>query len=165
MLALKEELQQTKEELIAVVSSIPDEHIDTTPFEGSWTAGQVLEHLCKSVGTKVLKGNTQKTERPADEKIAFVRSIFLDFTKKFNAPDFILPTEATHNKQDQLALLTAKFDRLIAALETYDLEEECTDLSLPGFGNLTRMEWIAFQMLHTKRHTEQLKHIAAAFKS
>ncbi|HPH93156.1 MAG TPA: DinB family protein [Ferruginibacter sp.] len=165
MLPLKDELKQTQSALIAVVSSIPDDKIDVVPFEGSWTAGQVLEHLCKSVSTRILKGNVQTVSRPADEKIAFVRSIFLDFTKKYSAPDFILPLDATHNKQEQLLLLTGKFDRLIAALDSYNLAEECTDLTLPGFGNFTRLEWIAFQMLHTKRHTEQLRNIAAALNS
>jgi len=165
MLPIKQELQQTKEELIEVVSSIPDDLIDTIPFEGSWTAGQVLEHLCKSVSSRILQGTVQTVSRPADEKIAFVRSVFLDFTKKFNAPDFILPTDATHNKQEQLALLTGKFDRLIAALDSYNLAEECSDFAIPGFGNFTRLEWIAFHMLHTRRHTEQLKHIATRLRS
>lgn len=165
MLALKEELQQTKEELITVVSSIPDDKIDSIPFEGSWTAGQVLEHLCKSVSTKILMGNVQAVSRPADEKINLVRTVFLDFTQKFKAPDFIVPLEATHNKQEQLSLLTEKFDRLIAALDMYNLAEECTDFSIPGFGSFTRLEWIAFHMLHTKRHTAQLRNIAAAFSN
>ncbi len=164
MQALIQELKQTKLSLIDVVSSISDDKTDTIPFEGSWTAGQVLEHLCKSVSTSVLRGNVQKVNRPADEKIAFVRSIFLDFTKKFKAPEFIIPVEATHNKAEQLSLLTAKFDRLIAAVDAFDLTEECTDFSVPGFGNFTRMEWIAFHMIHTQRHIEQLKNIAEKLK-
>ena len=161
MQALIKELEQTKDELINVVSSISNDKIDTIPFEGSWTAGQLLEHLCKGVSTGILRGNVQKVSRPADEKIAFVRSVFLDFTQKFNAPDFIVPVETTHNKAEQLSILTAKFDRLIEAVGTYDLTEECIDFAIPGFGNFTRMEWIAFHMIHTQRHLQQLKHIAA----
>jgi hypothetical protein len=160
MQALKEELNQTKQSLIDVVSSISDDKTDTIPFEGSWTTGQVLEHLCKSVSTSVLRGNVQTVNRQADEKIAFVRSVFSDFTQKFKAPEFIVPVEATHNKAEQLALLTAKFDRLMDAVDTFDLTEECTDFSVPGFGNFTRMEWIAFHMIHTQRHIHQLENIA-----
>ncbi len=160
MQALIDELTQTKEKLIAVVSSIPGDKTDLVPFEGSWTAGQVLEHLTKSVSTAVLRGNVQAVNRPADEKIAFVRSVFLDFTKKFGAPEFIIPSETKHNKEEQLAALTAKFDRLIAAVDSFDLTQECIDYAIPGFGNFTRMEWIAFHMIHTQRHLEQLKNIA-----
>jgi hypothetical protein len=161
MQALIEELKQTQQSLIDVVNSISDDKIDTIPFEGSWTAGQVLEHLSKSVSTSVLRGNVQRVSRPADEKIIFVRSVFSDFTKKFTAPEFVVPMETMHNKAAQLLLLAAKFDRLIAAVDTLDLTEECTDFAVPGFGNFTRMEWIAFHMIHTQRHIEQLKNIAA----
>ncbi len=165
MLPLNEKLNQTLEELIAVVSSIPDNEINIVPFEGSWTAGQVLEHLCRSVSTGILKGNVQAVSRPADEKIAFVQSVFLDFTKKFSAPEFIVPVNTAYNKHEQLSLLTAKFNKLTAALDMYNLAEECTDFAIPGFGNFTRLEWIAFHMLHTRRHTEQLRNIAAVLKS
>lgn len=165
MQTLAEELIQTQGELASVVTSIPDDKINIVPFEGSWTAGQVLEHLCKSVSTGILKGNVQAVSRPADEKIAFVQAVFLDFTKKFSAPDFVVPVGTAYNKQEQLSLLTEKFDRLIAALDMYNLAEECIDFAIPGFGNFTRLEWIAFHMLHTRRHTEQLRNIAAALNS
>jgi hypothetical protein len=164
MQILIEELRKTRQLLTDVVLSIDDDAIDTIPFEGSWTAGQVLEHLCKVVSTGILRGTVQKTDRPADEKIAFVRSVFFDFEKKFDAPDFVMPVETTHNKTEQLSILTAKFDRLIEAVDTYDLTEECIDFAIPGFGNFTRMEWIAFHMIHTQRHLHQLKDIAAKLK-
>lgn len=160
MQSLIDELKQTKQTLNEVVLSIPNNQTDTIVFEGSWSAGQVLEHLCKSVSTGILRGNVQKTDRPANEKIAFIKNVFFDYTKKFKAPEFILPVEPIHNKEEQLALLSAKFDRLIDAIGQYDLTEECVDFSIPGFGAFTRMEWIAFHMIHTQRHLEQLKQIS-----
>lgn len=164
MQALLEELKQTQQELIAVAAAIPADKNDTIPFEGSWTAGQVLEHLCRSVSTGILRGNVQTVNRPADEKIAMVRAAFLDFTKKFSAPAFIVPVETTHNKEEQVAILTAKFDRLMDAVTAFNLAEECTDFAIPGFGNFTRLEWIAFHMIHTQRHLQQLRHITAALQ-
>lgn len=164
MQALIDELKQTQQQLIDVVSSIPGDKIDTVPFEGSWTAGEVLEHLIKSVGTATLRGNTITVSRPADEKIATLRSSFHDFTKKFTAPSFVVPSEAKHDKEEQLSVLVAKFDRLIEAVGAFDLTQECTDFAIPGFGNFTRLEWIAFHMIHTQRHLEQLKNIAAKLK-
>lgn len=164
MQSLIEELIQTKEELLIVASSISQNQIDTVPFAGGWTAGQVLEHLCKCISTGVLRGNVQQVDRQADEKIAFIRTVFLDFTKKYEAPEFILPTEPAHNKEEHLLKLAAKFDRLLEAVNTSNLAEECIDFALPAFGNFTRMEWIAFHMLHTQRHTQQLKNIVAALE-
>jgi hypothetical protein len=165
MQALLEELIQTQQELIAVTAAIPADKYDSIPFEGSWTAGQVLEHLCRSVSTGILRGNVQTVNRPADEKIAFVRSVFLDFAKKFSAPEFIIPVEATHNKEEQVAILTGKFDRLMDAVTAFNLSEECTDFAIPGFGNFTRLEWIAFHMIHTQRHLQQLRQITAKLKN
>lgn len=155
------ELEATKNELAAVVSSVKDDNTDTIPFEGSWTPGQVLEHIDKSVSPGILNGNVKQAERAADEKVPMIRTVFLDFTKKFEAPGFIVPVETSHDKQALLSKLQHKFDKLIAAAGTMDLAEECLDFEVPGFGPFTRMEWIAFYMIHTQRHIQQLKNIAA----
>ena len=159
MQSLTEELKTTKEELRGLVNSLNENETDTIPFEGSWTAGQLLEHLDKAVGPGILNGNVQPTDRPADEKVAMVKNIFLDFTTKFTSPDFIEPTETVHDKNVLLASLSGKFDELITASETMNLGEECLDFEVPGMGRFTRMEWIYFQMIHTQRHLHQLKNI------
>jgi hypothetical protein len=161
MKTLVEELEETKNELAAAAASIKDDVVDTVPFEGSWTAGQVLEHIDKSVSPGVLNGNVRQVDRAADEKVQTVRTIFLDFTKKFEAPGFIIPTETSHDKQALVSKLNHKFDKLAAAAGTMDLAEECLDFEVPGLGAFTRLEWIAFYMAHTQRHIHQLKNIAA----
>ncbi len=133
--------------------------IDKIPFEGSWTAGQLLEHVDKAVGADVLYGKTAKTGRVADEKVALIKSIFLNFDTKFKSPEFIEPREITHDKNILLNSLNKKFDQLVIAAETLDDTEECLDFELPGMGKLTRLEWINFQMIHTQRHLHQLKNI------
>ncbi len=35
----------------------------------------------------------------------------------------------------------------------------CLDNELPTFGTLTIYEWISFALVHTQRHTQQLKKI------
>lgn len=155
------ELEETKNELAAVASSIKDDAVDTIPFEGSWTAGQLLEHIDKSVSPGILNGNVKQADRAADEKVQMVKTIFLDFTKKFEAPGFIIPVETSHDKQALISKLSHKFDKLIAAAGTMNLAEECIDFEVPGMGAFTRMEWISFYMIHTQRHIHQLKNIAA----
>lgn len=159
MQSLTAELTTTKEELTGLVNTLHDNETDTIPFEGSWTAGQLLEHLDKAVGAGILKGNVQATGRPADEKVQAIKDIFLDFTIKMTAPDFIVPTETVHDKNVLLASLSRKLDELIAASETMNLQEECLDFELPGMGKFTRMEWIYFNMIHTQRHLRQLQNI------
>lgn len=160
MKTLIAQLEDTKNELAAVAASVKDDVVDSIPFEGSWTAGQLLEHIDKSVSPGILNGNVKQVDRTADEKVQTLRSIFLDFTKKFDAPDFIVPTETSHDKQALISKISHKFDKLISAAGTMNLSEECIDFEVPGLGPFTRLEWITFYMVHTQRHTHQLKNIA-----
>ena len=159
MQSLREELQATKATLAGLIQSIDEKDIDIVPFEDSWTAGQLLEHIDKAVSPGVLHGNTQTTSRQADEKVAQVEKIFLDFNTKFKSPEFIEPVEKVHDKSVLLQSLTKKFDELAEAAASMDLQQECLDFEVPGMGRFTRLEWIAFYMIHTRRHIHQLKHI------
>ncbi|RYY69505.1 MAG: DinB family protein [Chitinophagaceae bacterium] len=159
METLIKELKATRDELVQLINAVPDNSIDRVPFEGSWTAGQLLEHVDKAVNPSILRGKLQSTDRPADQKVSQVKKIFLDFTVKYQSPEFIVPTQAIHDKQILLSSLTTKFNELAEAANTLDLKQECLDFELPGMGALTRLEWISFFMTHTQRHNHQLKNI------
>ena len=59
------ELDATLKKLYDVLSSFNQETINTVPFEGSWTAAQVGEHLRKSYDgvVQLLKGKNIPTVR------------------------------------------------------------------------------------------------------
>ncbi|RYD82704.1 MAG: DinB family protein [Sphingobacteriales bacterium] len=156
---LTQELNATKAKLMELVNAIPADQTDSIPFEGSWTAGQLLEHVDKAVSPEILHGNVQATDRPADAKVEEVKKIFLDFSQKFTSPEFIEPTEQVHDKNVLLQSLQTKFDQLIQSVKTLNMGEECTDFEVPGMGKFTRYEWISFYMIHTQRHLHQLENI------
>jgi len=153
------EIKRTKTELLAVVSSFPQEKINTVPFAGSWTAGQVSEHLLKAVGTDLLYGKTKKADRDPAEKIETLEKIFLDFNTKLTSPDFILPSNRVQEKEDLLGKLESLWNRIDKAAGELDLDEICLDFEMPGMGTLTRLEWICFFICHTRRHIFQLTNI------
>ena len=154
-------------ELLQLLSLLSEEELNMVPFPGSWTAGQVGHHLLKSYGvTDVLKGNTVPTERKPDEKTDRVKKMFLDFTTKMQAPEFITPS-STHIEKERLI---NKLQQKIQFVEDYvrgnpDLTLTCVDFELPGIGTFTRMEWIAFVTVHTRRHVYQLKNIISRIRS
>lgn len=159
---IKSESEKTFSGLYRVLAPLTDQMINTIPFEGSWTAGQVLEHVIKSASglPQVCSGPVEQVARPKDEKIAAIRKLFLDFSVKFQSPDFILPG----NDQQHKAALTDTLKKIeqdinhIAA--TQDLGVECLAFELPGFGKLTRYELLNFVLIHAQRHTRQLENIA-----
>jgi hypothetical protein len=156
------ELQNAGSGLTAAIAAIPDNKFNTVPFEGSWTAGQVTDHILKSLGVEILYGKTTTTDRPPDQQVALLADIFLDFTTKLKSPDFILPSDEPQDKQVRLKDANDRFNKLVEAAKTLDLVQICLDFEMPVMGGLTRLEFLWFYVFHTKRHTYQLQNIAKA---
>jgi hypothetical protein len=153
------ELINTEDELLKVLSSFNQDQFNIVPFEGSWTAGQVMQHILLSASSvKVLRGPVKKSDREPDEHIAKLKSIFLDFGTKFKSPEFIVPEDKHYDLKD----LQTSFENITAQLkeiiQTADLSEICLN-SPPVLGELTRLELIRFISFHTQRHAKQLKNI------
>jgi DinB superfamily len=161
-------IKQTMEELQKVFSSFTQQQIDKVPFEGSWTAGQVSEHIIKSIGNlpEFFNSNTVPTnERPFDAHVATLQHIFLDFNTKMQSPEFILPQATHHDKEAMLESFSSLKEQMINAAETSDITLTCKNFEMPGIGFLTRFEWLNFFVVHTQRHTHQVKNIYTALNS
>ncbi|NIG56545.1 DinB family protein [Chitinophaga sp. Cy-1792] len=156
--ALVASIDQLSAELQQTLAAFTTEQLNTIPFEGSWTAAQVAEHIQKSVNADVLYGKVEK--RPAQEdKLEGLRKIFLNFDIKMQSPDFIIPSGRFHEKEALLADLSERWQRISVAAQTLDLSLTCLDFEMPGMGYLTRYELIGFFVVHTTRHIHQLKKI------
>ena len=135
--------------------------INVIPFQNSWTAGQVAEHIARS-GTAILtfiSGHVRPTSRPPGLYVPDFRMAFLNFTVKMSSPEFILPLQTTHDRNVLVAQLDGIRDGLLQAARTMDLTQTCIDFERPGVGALTRLEWLEFSVVHTLRHTHQLRHM------
>lgn len=159
---LKSETSSTFSGLHKALEPLTDQMINTVPFEGSWTAGQVVEHIIRSASglPQVCGGPTEAVQRKQDEKTAAIKKLFLDFSVKFQSPDFILPGNGPHHKAKLLSTLENIEQDINHINATQDLSPECLDFELPGFGKLTRYELLDFVLTHAQRHTRQLENIA-----
>ncbi|PSL48342.1 DinB family protein [Chitinophaga niastensis] len=153
------EIDNTAADLLQTIASFKEEQINVVPFEGSWTAGQIAEHLSKAVSAGILYGNVEPTDRQPDEKSPAIKEMFLNFAIKMSSPDFVLPSNIEHKKEEILRHAEKTWADISTAAQTLDLSSTCKDFDMPGFGPLTRMEWIRFMMYHTQRHVHQLKNI------
>ncbi|MFB6456185.1 DinB family protein [Chitinophaga sp. Hz27] len=160
--ALVAAIDQVNTELQQVLSSFTTEQLNTIPFQGSWTAAQVAEHIQKSVSADILYGNVEKRAPEAD-KLEGLRKVFLDYTIKMQSPDFIVPSDKFHTKEELLTDLNDRWLKIRKATETLELDYTCVDFEIPGIGFLTRYELIGFFVVHTTRHIHQLKNIRAHF--
>ena len=153
------EFEAATDAFIEKVAALSQSEINTVPFTGSWTAGQVIDHLCKSDEhmIKTLNGPVQPTNRPPDAGVSKLRAIFLDFSTKLPAPEFIIPSNETFDKENIITRFKAGREQLGKAIQTLDLTATC---HLPILHDPTRLEIITFVIVHTLRHTNQVKNIA-----
>ena len=160
---LRRELETTKEELLNSLEAFNPAEINTVPFEGSWSAAQVADHVLKSMSGAllVIKSKVQPTGRNPDEKVEALKKLFLDFSIQMKSPQEILPSMLPLEKDVVINSLKAKMEGLQEAAENTDLSATCLTFEFPGFGPLTRLEWLKFSVYHTQRHTSQIKNIYA----
>ena len=167
---MKNNLQNTvaeaKNEFLKALDLFDQDNINTVPFEGSWTGGQVSEHILKSVSgiLETVNGPTKPTERNPEEFVKPLGDAFLNMDVKFQSPDFIIPSDSPKDKASMYASLSKTFDGIKDTAGKDNLSETCTTFEMPTIGLLTRTEWIEFAGFHTKRHAHQLRRIADHLK-
>ena len=154
-------LDDTTAKLLQALSSFNEEELNTIPFEGSWTAGEVGEHLLKAGSglTQLLLGNTQPANRPQDKNVKAIESIFLDFTKKAKSAQAICPSNEPKDKKKLIGSLKETMDDIRQTADLLDLSLACMDFPFPTSGEFTRWEWISFVICHTIKHTYQIENI------
>ena len=159
---LLHDLDQTEQDFYAILAALTPRQLNIVPFEGSWTAGQVAEHIlmAESGIPETVLGSTEQTDRPVAQYVPVIESIFLDFTAKYQAPEFIIPSAGPHHQQQLLEAFKAERAAIREIAANEDLTLTCTDFEFPQIANLTRWEWLQFVLCHSKRHTRQLRNIS-----
>lgn len=161
---LQEDIAIARNAILDAVASIKQDDFNTIPFEGSWTAGQVTDHINKA--TKDLQQLSSMpvttTERQPDAHVPKLKDIFLDMNAKYRSPDFILPSDGPHDKEALLKNITHTWDAVAKAATGMDLSPTATGFELPGVGQLTLWENIYLGIYHTQRHAAQLRKINKA---
>ncbi|HTD39979.1 MAG TPA: DinB family protein [Mucilaginibacter sp.] len=160
------EIANAKEELLRALNLFDQENINIIPFEGSWTGGQVAEHILKSISgiLETIKGPIKPTDRDPEEHVKQLGDIFLNMDIKMKSPDFIIPSDDPKEKTSLSIAISSTLDGIKQVAENDDLTVTCSGFDMPMMGPLTRLEWISFASFHTRRHTQQLKNIAHHLK-
>ncbi len=157
------QLHQTTIDLLDAISLFTQEQFNTIPFEDSWTAAQVTEHLFKAeTGVpKIWQGNTQLTKRVVDQNVEILKQVFLDFSTKLKSPEFILPSlaDVIQDKEERYQSFKAKRAEIDGLAPNIDLSLTYTDFAFPNMGALTGIEWVVFLTAHATRHIRQLQNI------
>jgi len=153
------EIEQSANEFISTLSKFSNEQLNKVPFAGSWTAGQVADHLRKATDG-LPDAHTKAPERDPALYVETLQSLFLDFSVKYESPGFLVPDNGPFDIASQLKQFEQVKTGNAAIASEKDLGVLCLDFEMPGLGHLTRYEWLKFIVAHTQRHAYQLKNIA-----
>lgn len=161
------DFDESTKKLDEALNRFSEEQFNIVPFDESWTPGQVAEHLSMSEAgiPQLLLGSVRETERAIDEKETELGAIFLDFSTKLKAPEFIIPTNEPKKKQELINKLIDNRKTVSELIKELDLSKTCTSFPFPEVGELTRLEWVYFMIVHSKRHVNQLNNIFQCMKA
>lgn len=158
---LGNEFEKAGSDLLAAFSAFAATDINKVPFSHSWTPGQVMEHLVKSIGGVLyfLDQPGQPANRPADQLVNNIRQTFLDFSIKMLSPEFVVPEEKDYDKETMTGAMQHIISGVSAAIKNEDLSV-LSGFAFPGSeGGLTKLELVHFGTVHILRHTHQLQNI------
>jgi DinB family protein len=164
-ISLLSEITKTNADLFVLIDSFDENELNQVPFENSWTAGQVANHLKKSDSFihYLLTAPTRETQRPADQNVGQLRDVFLNFDKKLDAPDMIAPDTRNFTREEALGSLKDIRSKILEDAANTDLTLTTTVKS--PLGAATLLEMLHFHLFHTQRHIHQLEKIRAVTAS
>jgi DinB superfamily len=157
-------LSETSDTVSAIsnlMDAVDEEKVNTIPFEGSWTAAQLLRHVSKSMQgmAKAMQMEAKPANRNPGERTAGLKKVFLDFSRKLTQPEFLIPENQVYKKQAAIDELNKSFSGFKANASRANLNELVEGLPL---GPITKLEIVHFVLYHTQRHLHQMKNICAA---
>jgi hypothetical protein len=157
-------IDESLSQLLQLTSALDEKGLNTSPYPDSWTAGELLRHVTKSTGSiaKAMKQNGQPAQRAEGERIAELKSTFLDFSLKMDSPEFIVPEKGPYQKEASIHELKAAFAALAVHTNAANLSEMVEDFPV---GAITKLEMLHFVLYHTQRHLHQMKKMAEALNN
>lgn len=160
--ALIEQVESSTNSFLGLFEQFPADKLHLAPSPGSWSAAQVLEHLLiveSGVNNVMLAPPQAKEERNPDEKVAYIAQIFNDMDRRYQAGAQIHPRGKQIPAEELIEKFRSVREKLIQIIEDQNLAISCGAFTHQVFGNLTRLEWVHFNIIHARRHREQLKRI------
>jgi hypothetical protein len=152
------EIDEAVAALDALVSSLDENKLNIVPYEGSWTAGQLVRHIVKSTDgmAKAMLQKSRLAERNIAERVPELQKVFLDFSSKMRSPEFIVPEDEHYERLASIEELNASFRQFRENTDRVHLYDVVEGLPL---GPITKLEILHFVLYHTQRHLNQMKKI------
>jgi uncharacterized damage-inducible protein DinB len=168
---LSEYLVQQRRVLLEAADAVPGELWPARPAAGRWSVSEILEHLHRvERGTAALLtkriATARETGHALDGETTSVMGTLApyaldDRTRRIEVPERVLPTENPDRPTIERRLAESRA-ALLAAMERGDgLALGEIRHTHPRLGELDLYQWILAIAEHEKRHTAQVREVAA----
>ncbi len=153
---LKREIEETFQTTTEHFSELKKEKINVVPFEGSWTAAQIIQHLILSCSgfLQIINGPESESGRDFDQNVAQTKKMF-ESPEKMKSPTAIEPENKEYDQERMIKKLHELKRGLKEAVEKNNLHKLATGFKFSE-GYMTKFEAAKFLIYHTQRHTRQL---------
>ncbi len=151
-------------QLLQLLDGLSEQELNTVPFEGSWTAGQLGDHLRQAYGITELPVEYHATERDPLQHETALHSIFDNDAEKYRSPEAILPADHYFDKARLIGEIRERAEALQTGMSDHGTEE-VSAFDFPGLGALTGYEQLVLATVHTNRHNRQLETIIERLKN
>ncbi|MFM9904606.1 MAG: DinB family protein [Pyrinomonadaceae bacterium] len=150
------------------ISGLSEDDFMFSPNGGKWSAGQQIDHLCRSVeplnkglrapefALKAMFGTSDHASLGYDELVSRYRS---ELAAGGSAPAQFRPEEIPFDRKDDLVInLTERIAKLCSSIEKYNEDKlEVIVLPHPLLGKLTLREMFYFTIYHAEHHHHHTK--------
>lgn len=159
---LTDALAQASRNFRLLLASFSAEQFNKSPFEGSWTPGQVGEHILLADKNlkRALSTSGMAITREADERVPQLRDTFLNMNVKFTSAAIIDPPAIHYDMTELIEQFNSSRTDLSNLLQTSELSELHTHSLL---GEVSKLELLWVVVYHTRRHTLQLENMRNSF--
>lgn len=160
---LHTELQQATEKLIATISGVSEDIFNNKPAPEKWSAAEAAEHiyLTELLIVRLLRGKGVAPEREPDANMIPFMEKFADLELKLTAFGPIIPNNKPKEKADLIKKIEGNRSMMAGYIDSHDLSELLPAFKHPLFGELTRYEWIQFNIHHGERHRRQIERVVS----
>lgn len=165
-LLLNGAIQQSVDRVVDTLQQFSKATFNQRPSAEEWSAAMVADHLLQLERriNHIIASPASSTEREPGEKLDTIRASLTDTTVRYKAPSFLTPSLEIAGQLSLISELKKEKLRLLSQSQTTTLDELCTDFPHNRLGELTRLEWLWFNVYHTERHLHQLQHILTVLK-
>jgi hypothetical protein len=160
---LLEKLRRTRAKFEAAARQVPEENWRTPPFEGAWSAAEVVAHV--TMVETLMTGAASKITRKPPLHVPHWKRIHVPVAlvawrgRRVESP-IPLDTLLLDDREAMLARLAEQRSHTIAFLEAgRDTSFRKHRIQHPFLGSLHYYDWFRTLAAHEMRHTKQLREI------